>query len=68
MEPYIKQYQIDDTYKAVIRRDFNDFSHGDANHWNLEIQTVKGNQRYDLHIYVDNAGNIIEVSEYIPKK
>ena len=34
----------------------------------LNGQSVKGNQRYDLHIYVDNAGNIIEGSEYIPKK
>ncbi|MBC2399772.1 hypothetical protein BD780_000922 [Clostridium tetanomorphum] len=64
----MKQYQIDDNYKAVMRRDIGDFSHGDANHWKLEIQTLKGNLRYHLHIYIDDAGNVINTGEYIPKK
>lgn len=68
MEPYMKQYVIDDTYKVVFRRDIGDFSHGDLNHWNLELQTIKGNMKYDLHLYVDEFGNITDLIEYIPKK
>ena len=72
MEPYMKQYQLNDDYKVILRRDFGDFSHGDLDHWNLEIQTVKGgNIKYDLHLHVGDDGNLLPFTEddiYIPKK
>ena len=54
MEPYMKQYQINDGYKILLRRDFGDFNTHDpaGNHWNLEVQTIGGRTVYDLHIYI----------------
>ena len=73
MEPYMKQYQVNDDYKALLRRDFGDFNHGDplGDHWNLEIQTTNGRTVYDLHIYPDGAGNILPITDanvHIPSK
>ena len=42
----MKQYKINDDYKVNMRRDIGDFSHGDMDHWNLEVQTISGNQKY----------------------
>lgn len=70
-EPYMKQYQMNDEYKAILRRDVGDFSHGDMNHWNFEVQTTNGNIKYDLHMYLGEDGNILPFSEeniYIPKR
>ena len=72
MEPYMKQFQVNDDYKVILRRDIGDFSHGDLDHWNLEIQTVNGgNIKYDLHLYVEEDGNLLPFTDddiYIPKK
>ena len=68
---FIKQYKINDEYKVILRRDIGDFSHGGMDHWNLEVQTLSGNQKYDLHMYIDDNGNIIPFTDdnvYIPKK
>ncbi len=70
-EPYMKQYQVNDEYKAILRRDVGDFSHGDMDHWNLEVQTTGGNLKYDLHMYLGEDGNILPITEeniYVPKK
>ena len=68
LEPYMKQFKLDDNYKVVLRRDVGEaFNHGDLNHWNLELQTLKGNLRYDLHLYVDEFVEIFKTGEYIPK-
>ena len=63
MEPYMKQVQITDEYKVLFRRDVGDFNHGDADHWNLEIQTQRGNTKYDLHLYLGEDGNLLPVTE-----
>jgi hypothetical protein len=67
----MKQYKINDDYKVILRRDIGDFSHGDMDHWNLEVQTISGNQKYDLHMYIDDDGNMLPLTDenvYIPKK
>ena len=72
MEPYMKQVQITDDYKVILRRDIGDFNHGDLDHWNFEIQTVQGgNLKYDIHLYLGEDGNLLPFTEkeiYIPKK
>lgn len=72
MEPYMKQVQITDDYKVILRRDVGDFNHGDLDHWNIEVQTVQGgNLKYDLHLYLGDDGNLLPFTEneiYIPKK
>ena len=73
MEPYMKQYQLNDDYKVLFRRDFDGFNTHDpaGNHWDLEVQTTGGRMVYDLHIYFDDAGNLIPLTSdniYIPKK
>ena len=68
MEPYMKQI-VGEDYKVILRRDIGEgFSHGDLNHWNLEVQTPKGKMKFDRHIYVDSKGNITNISDYIPQK
>ena len=72
-EPYMKQYQVNDEYKVIFRRDFGAFNHDDpaGNHWNFEIQTTGGRTVYDVHVYVDDAGNLLPFTKdniYIPKK
>jgi len=59
--PYGKRVNINDDYKIIVRRDIGEFSHGDANHYNIEVQTKAGNIKYNMHIYVDNLMNIIKV-------
>lgn len=51
MEPYMKQYQVNDDYKVVFRRDFDGFNTHDpaGNHWNFEVQTTGDRTVYDLH-------------------
>jgi RHS repeat-associated core domain len=56
---YGKIIQLNEDYKILIRRDIDEFSHGDANHINVEIQTKAGNIKGNLHIYVDEAMEII---------
>ncbi len=71
MEPYMKQVQITDEYKVLLRRDVGDFNHGDLDHWNLEVQTTKGNLKYDLHLYIGEDGNLLPITKKnikIPKK
>ena len=71
IEPYMKQIQINEDYKVLLRRDIGDFNHGDLDHWNLEVQTINGKLKYDLHLYLDEAGNVLPFSKdniYIPKK
>ena len=72
MEPYMKQVQIIDGYKVVLRRDVGDFNHSDLEHWNLEVQTVPGgNVKYDLHLYLGEDGNLLPFTKdeiKIPKK
>lgn len=72
MQPYMKQYEVNDDYKVIFRRDIGDFSHGDSNHWNLEVQTVQGeNLKYDLHLYLNNEGELLPFTDneiYIPRK
>lgn len=72
MEPYMKQVQIIDGYKVVLRRDVGDFNHSDLEHWNLEVQTVPGgNVKYDLHLYLGEDGNLLSFTENkkrIPKR
>ncbi len=71
MEPYMKQSQITDDYKILLRRDFGDFNHGDLDHWNLEIHTTNGKPKYDLHMYLDENGNVQPLTKdnvFIPKK
>jgi len=58
MEPYMKQVQITDGYKVLLRRDVGSFNHGDLDHWNFEVQTTSGNTKYDLHLYLRDDGNI----------
>ncbi|MCR5584142.1 MAG: hypothetical protein K6F63_01750 [Lachnospiraceae bacterium] len=68
-EPYLKQYNINDEYKVILRRDVGDFNHGDFNHWNLEVQTKNGNTKYDLHMYLTDDGDLMPFTEknvYIP--
>ena len=69
----MKQYQLNDDYKVLFRRDFDGFNTHDpaGNHWNLEVQTTGGRTVYDLHIYLDDAGNLMPITSdniYIPKK
>ena len=68
----MKQAQITEEYKVVLRRDTGDFSHGDLEHWNFEVQTVQGgNPKYDLHLYLDNNNNLLPFTEneiHIAKK
>ena len=69
--PYMKQYQVNDSYKVLLRKDFDIFNHGDMNHWNFEIQTIGGRTVYDIHIYMDAQGNILPITNndiYIPRK
>lgn len=72
MEPYMKQVQLIDDYKVVLRRDVGDFNHGDLDHWNLEVQTVPGgNVKYDLHLYLGEDGNLLPFTKNkirIPKR
>ncbi|MBE5945166.1 MAG: RHS repeat-associated core domain-containing protein [Lachnospiraceae bacterium] len=72
MEPYMKQIQVTEDYKLILRRDIGDFNHGDLDHWNLEVQTIGGgNVKYDLHLYIGDDGNLLPFTEdnvYIPKK
>ena len=73
MEPYMKQYKLNDDYKILLRKDFGDFNHNDpkGNHWNLEVQTTKGRTVYDLHMYVDDAGDLLPITSdnvYIPPR
>jgi len=49
-QPYLKQYKITDEYKVILRRDFNEFSREELNHWKLELQTTKGNRRLNQDI------------------
>ena len=58
-EPYMKKIEIDG-HKLLLRRDVGGFSHGYNDHWNLELQTSAGNTKYDLHMYIDEIGNIIK--------
>lgn len=68
MEPYMKQVLGDD-YKLILRRDIGEgFSHGDLNHWNIEVQTFQGNMKFDRHLYVDVEGNIQKIVDYIPQR
>ena len=68
----MKQSQITDDYKVILRRDVGDFNHGDLDHWNLEVQTVQGgNLKYDLYLYLGDDGKLLPFTEneiYIPKK
>ena len=68
----MKQVQIIDGYKVVLRRDVGDFNHSDLEHWNLEVQTVPGgNVKYDLHLYLGEDGNLLSFTENkkrIPKR
>ena len=66
-EPYMKMIESDD-YKLLFRRDIGDFSHGDLDHWNLEVQSKAGKVKFDRHIYVDEGGNIIKIVDWIPQK
>lgn len=60
MEPDMKQIQVTDDYKVILRKDVGDFNHGDLEHWNFEIQTVKGGSiKYNLHLYLGDDGNIL---------
>ena len=68
MEPYLKQFQFHENYKAVLRRDIGGFAHGDLNHWNLEIQTIGGRVKYNLHIYVDDLGNVTNIIGNAPNR
>ena len=73
LEPYMKQFQVNDDYKVLMRRDFDGFNNHDpnGNHWNLEVQTTGGRTVYDMHIYLDEDGNILPISDdniYIPRK
>ena len=34
-----------------------------GDHWNLEIQTAGGRTVYDLHIYLDDAGNVLPITD-----
>lgn len=61
-EPYMKKIEIDG-YKLLLRRDVGGFSHGYNDHWNLELQTSAGNTKYDLHMYIDEIGNIIKMED-----
>ncbi|WP_035284530.1 RHS repeat-associated core domain-containing protein, partial [Clostridium sp. Maddingley MBC34-26] len=68
MEPYMKQIEGDD-YKIILRRDVGEgFSHGEPNHWNVEVQTPSGNIKFDRHLYIDEEGNITKISDYIPQR
>ncbi len=68
-EPYYKEFKLDDTYKVQLRRDVGEgFNHGDPNYWNLELQTLGGKVRYDLHLYVDKNIKTYDIGEYIPQK
>lgn len=73
MEPYMKQYTVNDDYKILLRKDYGGFNHSDplGDHWNLEVQTIKGRTVYDLHIYMDEAGNILPITSdniYVPSR
>ena len=72
MEPSMKQVEITDNYKVILRRDIGDFNHGDMDHWNLEVQTIQGgNVKYNFHLYLDQDGSLLPFTEneiYIPKK
>ena len=73
MEPYMKQYIVNDNYKILLRKDFGDFNDHDkrGDHWNLEVQTAGGRTVYDLHVYVDKNGGLLPFGDdniYIPKK
>ncbi|MCI8407938.1 MAG: hypothetical protein HFJ09_01530 [Lachnospiraceae bacterium] len=59
----MKQYKLNDDYKVLFRRDYGAFNHNDplGNHWNFEVQTTKGRTVYDLHIYVDDVGDILPI-------
>lgn len=69
----MKMYQVNEEYNLLFRRDFDGFNDHDptGNHWNLEVQTAGGRTVYDLHIYVDENGMILPITEdnaRIPKK
>ncbi len=65
MEPYMKMYQVNEEYKILFRRDFDGFNDHDpaGNHWNFEVQTTGGRTVFDLHIYVDESGTILPITE-----
>ena len=63
MEPYMKQAVISDDYKVVLRRDIGDFNHDDLDHWNFEVQTIGGNTKYDLHLYVGDDGDLLPFTD-----
>lgn len=68
---HMKQVQINEEYKVLLRRDIGDFNHGDLDHRNLEVQTINGKLKYDLHLYLDEFGNVLPFTDdniYIPKK
>ncbi|AQR93120.1 N-acetylmuramoyl-L-alanine amidase family protein [Clostridium saccharoperbutylacetonicum] len=68
MEPYMKQVLGDD-YTLILRRDVGKgFSHGDLDHWNIEVQTSQGKMKFDRHLYVDAEGNIQKIVDYIPQR
>ena len=64
---------MNDDYKVILKKDFGGFNLNDplGNHWNLEVQTINGRIVYDLHIYLDGAGNVLPITDsniYIPIK
>lgn len=57
-----------DGIRVNLRRDIGpDFSHGDDNHWNLEIMNEFGNVKFDRHIYVDEKGEIVKIVDTTPR-
>lgn len=63
MVPYAKQFKISDDYKIILRRDIGEFSHGLADHYNLELQTKAGNIKYNLHLFINEAKEIIKIKD-----
>ena len=73
MEPYMLQYEMNDDYKILLRKDVGDFNDHDSkgDHWNLEVQTIYGRTVYDLHVYIDANGNLMNFDKsnvYMPKR
>lgn len=68
MEPYMKEIDGED-YKLILKRHIGEgFSNGEPDYQNLEVQSSAGKVKFDRHIYIDNDGNIIKISDYIPQR
>ncbi|MEL6573720.1 MAG: peptidoglycan-binding protein [Pseudomonadota bacterium] len=55
--------RLDDGSRVLLRKDFGDRSHGMDDHYNLELQNERGKTIENLHIFLDEDGNITRVTD-----